>query len=895
MPLNMPSNVADAPKDDTSARPTLVMPGNVASTETPAATLRDKAVATGQGMVGGFADMLPLAGAISGTMAGGPPGGIIGTGLGFIARNALKEFGDIPDVEEMPEELRPFGYFGNVVGGSVSAGGPLVQAVKTGARSGVRFFDRILETAQRRPVAFGASETSAAVMSGVAEGTAESAAPGETGVRIGAGIAGGAFSPGGGLLLATDAAKSAITRISGSLTQSGREASAVREINRILGQTDEVPADIARAIRDARIDLPAGASPTADALTNSPGLKAMAAEFRRRDPQFADASLTSNTEALNVYKQTIKAIATSGDPGAVQAIAELRQRYFDTLLQGQFDAAEAAAVTAAGRIGVTSPERLSVLSSRATEIVQQSLTNARTAERALYDAVEDGPASADSIVNAFYDIRANDLPTGAGNPIREPPALAVRFVNEIVEAGRDNTTPTGIVDASGRSITRTTPGSATPSSIAELRKFRTEMLDAAREASANGAGRDARVFGRLAEAALDDLALVAGGEDSALGVARAFSVSLNDTFTRTFANQASQTTRSGAARLPPELLVRRATATGQEVGELRLRELQEAVEFGNPDAARELLAIQEQFLRSTAQKMIGHTGQITPHALTTFKRNHGPTLDMFHGLRDQLADVATAQEFFGRIAQRTTDARRTINKRAAFAQIAQMENPTLEVGRILSGSRPADGFRQLAVLARRGGDDAVDGLKSAVLDNSFQRANTNVNGFSFAKMQQDLFEPRRAGQDSTIDLMKRTGVMSQGEVTRMKAFFKRTDAIEEAMRTGRGLDDLLTGESAAFDLVLRVAGAKTGTALSGGNNSIIAAAAGSRFARTIFDRIPAGRIQDVLVEAFKNPAFMETLLKRAPDPRTRIELGKKLNAFVFSVIGNEIGSEPDPN
>src|SRR5690606_35505997 len=84
--------------------------------------------------------------------------------------------------------------------------------------------------------------------------------------------------------------------------------------------------------------------------------------------------------------------------------------------------------------------------------------------------------------------------------------------------------------------------SAASATVRELLILRSRMLDEARSAAANSDDAGARVPGRLAEAALDDLTGVPGNDE-----ARAFSQTLHDNFTSSFVGDVLATDSTSVA------------------------------------------------------------------------------------------------------------------------------------------------------------------------------------------------------------------------------------------------------------------------------------------------------------------------------------------------------------
>lgn len=913
MALKIPANAVADEEENTA--PVIQVPSNAveADTAAPDATLGDKALAAGQGAARGFADALPMVGgtvgAILGAGAGAPtgPGAVatgaagmaLGAGAGTAAKGALYDFFDIPTVEEMPENLRPYGYGGQTVGGALPFAAVPVSAIQSGFRTvgrslnlpfGIntpgRMFDRIIETAIRRPKAFAATEAGAAVGSGIGAGTAEAAFPDNTGARIGGELVGGLLAPGGLIMMATDAVRGVYQRAMTTFSRTGRESAAANEVARILNQSGQDPNVVAQQIADAQKLLPRGANPSSGQLTGNPVLIAMEEEIGRRNAKFGRDVRAQGQGTLETLRTSADALAATGDPAALREASVLHREYFSAAMESDLAHAEQQAVEAAARIGPNDEQSISEISRRTAELLDESLSNARARERALYAEVPNGPAGADAISATAAEIEAEDLASVGGDLLEMLPPLARRFVEKVNKLTADSVEDTGIVGADGKPITRTVPGNPQPVTIDEVRKLRSRMLDEARTAAASGSYAEARIYGKLAEAALEDLNAVteAGG---ALDLARNYSRALNDTYTRSFAGSATADAKTGGRRLPPELLLRRAAGTGQELGALRMRELRQAVEFGSPEAGAELLASQEQFLRSAADALVNpETGVVTPRTLAQFRRRNAETLAEFPALDEQLRNASDASAFLRGVRTSLTQTQRALDQQA-FSKLAGAENPAVVIARILNGPQPASDFRQLATLARLDGPDAVGGLARSTLDEAFQRAG-GAESFSFRSLRDQLYTPRRGGeQQSTIDLLRRNRVMSAEELDRLDTLIAEGERVERALQGGEHIDSLLESENAMVDLAMRISGAKVGTAISGTSggqgHGLLAAAAGIRFVRRVLDKIPAGKVQEVLIEAAKDPAFMEVLLRKGKTPRDKINIGQKLNAYLLNL------------
>jgi hypothetical protein len=62
---------------------------------------------------------------------------------------------------------------------------------------------------------------------------------------------------------------------------------------------------------------------------------------------------------------------------------------------------------------------------------------------------------------------------------------------------------------------------------------------------------------------------------------------------------------------------------------------------------------------------------------------------------------------------------------------------------------------------------------------------------------------------------------------------------------------------------------------------LVAAQAGSKFARRLAQQIPAAKTSAIIAEAVENPKLMAALLKRGRTPKQRREMQRQVNAFLL--------------
>jgi hypothetical protein len=113
--------------------------------------------------------------------------------------------------------------------------------------------------------------------------------------------------------------------------------------------------------------------------------------------------------------------------------------------------------------------------------------------------------------------------------------------------------------------------------------------------------------------------------------------------------------------------------------------------------------------------------------------------------------------------------------------------------------------------------------------------------------------------------------------------------IETAVKNNIPLDDVIQGADAVTDLALRVVGARIGTAAApGGPGSLIAASAGSKAVRQIFDQLPSATVRQILENAVKDPEAMAILLEKGRTQKQQIDIANRLLNYLGS-MGVSVG------
>ena len=754
------------------------------------------------------------------------------------------------EIEDLPRAAQIGARAGQVVGASIPfAAAPLAAAranvfrapiIGSGRGFGIptgtgNVLNPVVEGARSAPRAFTAIE--AAGIGGAAQGAAlaEAFAPGNVPVRVGAEIAGGFINPAGLLgRLVSNAGRSASTTFR-AFTPAGRQSRASEVIQGRLVEMGEDPAEVAQTLRaanDIKTPLTAGQASGSQALLD------LEAKIARSNRPFGRDAEKRLKDALENVQDQLGRLKAEGSPAALRIEAKLRQDAFDNLLAERIRGAEQRAAEAAARIGPS--QTRAQASTEAFEELNQALRDAREVERTLWEQVPKDLASPLVNVRAARDRIADELLEGEKVPLE--PQLNGLLRSEIASSG-------------------------------DILKLRNRALALSRDATGRGDFSTARQLNDIADGALDDLE---GLQNPFAQEARDFSRTLNDKFTRSFGGQALARDRTGQRRIPPELMLERAFGRGGVRGDLQFRQLQEAAEFsGLPGAMRNQ---QEAFLRDVSDQLMTN-GIADPEKIRLFLGTNEELMSRFPALRADLEDARTASRLLEDVTTRNQSAQKAVRQKAAFGRLIDAENPAVEVGKILNGPNPSREYSQLARLARRAGAGTMAGLKTSTLDVAMNAARSADGSFSFSRLKEQL-DPRRGA--GLINRMLKNKVMAPAEASRLRKLVDRAVELENISASSTG--DLLEETDPLTDLVIRMAGVRIASVsplATQGPGQIVAAGAGSRFARRIFEKVPQTRVADVLTEAAADPKFMAALLERPRTPARRRALERQLNSFLI--------------
>tara|TARA_R110001606_G_scaffold268127_1_gene416842 strand:+ start:1860 stop:5690 length:3831 start_codon:yes stop_codon:yes gene_type:complete len=467
------------------------------------------------------------------------------------------------------------------------------------------------------------------------------------------------------------------------------------------------------------------------------------------------------------------------------------------------------------------------------------------------------------------------------------------------------------------------PNRVSPVTAEEMFSVRSEVLnDAAGVASGavlrRGTANQARKLGEIAEALLDDLNRMPDGELDAFDVARAFSASLNDVFTRSIVGKGRAKDAMRGNRIPPELLVNSFVRNSPDVTELRVQQLQGVAKFaeeqgfeGAEGVFTSVNNIMEGAIRSLRLQAMNPDGSINAGALDRFKRDNAELMELFPNLKSDLETAAKAQRTVETFSKRSDASKKVADSQAYLATLIGNSSPHLALTEALSftpknakQADPIGGLRRLFRLTSvkfKGPDgkflpaaeqDAMrgkinEGYFNTILQHAMMEAGGEGKTFDHVTFHRTLFAPlpgQGAGKRSLVDLAESYGIMDENQIRRIRTISNQMVRLSVADAAGKLADpDLIKQAGPLFDFYVGMVGLAGGTkayqALTGGTGgtaSISAAGYTKGIALDFFKNIPASKRMEAIQMIFTDPEMAATLIRNPKNQKEGVAQANRI-------------------
>lgn len=789
------------------------------------------------------------------------------------------------------------------------------EALRTGGRGSrsIRFtrgaermLSKTAEEARKNPVLTALAEAGAGTGATVAAGVAEESAPGEALPRVAAEAVGGIvpsiFVPAIARGVSTlynnrDQLKPFLRDLKERFDRGGLQGlfSGVKEQRlrkaadriRVLleSQEEDVDAVIEALEGTGRALVDENGKPlpiTSGAKAGSPTLLAIESALEAMAPRLGEERAAAAESAINAIRAQVMLMSQSGNREALEASASTLNDVFTSALTNRLSSRNEKLLQAFEAVAGADQRSNAELGQALYDIAETELQRARAQERNLWESIPEYTIDLFGAEEpAFLTAWKSSIPSTkeAQEVVLQKLRPLARFVDRKAEE-----------TASFESMMEATLSST------ELTEMRAIANTLVRELRASGDYNAARIAGRFADGLLEDLERIPDAEISqAYIAAREYSKSLNDVFRRAFAGDMLETQKTGAERIPVELLMDRMLRGGADPTLLRIKDMQKVGQFAADqglEGAEQTMAnidtVYEAMLRSARATALDPTsaGKINQQALNRWMTQNAELLDMFPALRSDLQNLDTAQVLLNRTAAYNKAKQAKIQRQVNFQNLLgeNAESPVFAVAQALStGNRfPLRSLDNLTRVAMNAPEEAQAGakkaLQGAILEWVMTKGGSTGTRFSPKVMWETLTDPiRGSGTDgaSLISYMKAKDLITDAEAKNLDSMLREMIKYEAGMNAGT-IDQLAEDSGPIFDLFLRISGAKLGTMgsemLGGGSQSLIAAGAGSKAMRQVFENIPLALQMDVMLDLVRDPKLLAMYLKKPASEKEKLGL-----------------------
>jgi hypothetical protein len=746
------------------------------------------------------------------------------------------------------------------------AAGRGVQPITKGVTAPVR------ESARRAPGSFAAGEASAASGAGVGAGMAYELFPGDPTAEAFGEIAGGFLSPGVMASRVAGPSVRAAKRYGKSFTSGGQRDAAADQLNRTMENYGEDPQEVAQQLQGE--DVP-GTDLTPGAKTGSPTLLALERSLINKNRDLRRVVDQKTAKNLEVINRELDALAGDGTPE--QAQAGIRNRV-DRLEQALDTRLQQAIIEARADVDPSDvPNARREANLRAREALEDALKDARQQERNLWQQVPD-----DVSVNTDATRRAYDEAKQSLGKAERQAGVIPDVAEKLLGRQGDQAGPNQIGDVD---------------TVKEMRSLYSQLRESARIARSSGERNKARVADKIADAVLEDFADADVSSEVAptFDRARTFSEMVNRKFKQGTVGRLLGSERTGGERVSPENTLEDTLGRGGARGRTNAETLRDAA--GTPEGStqaglrsQQMEGAQEQFLRAMALRAIDDNGRVNGRALRAFLENNRDKLQDFPQLRESLGTVDKAYKRLKRFQKGRQGKPSVTDKHLARAELFTNAKPQEAMQTVFRSQDPAEGLSGLVRMARKDqSGEALKGLRTAFFKQAIDRARRTAGDKSMVDaeaLRSALYDPATPGGKSLMQVAKRERLVTPGNEARLRRLLKTQQKVQDQLANRDTLadEDLYDQPAAAFDMLARMIGANIGGASATGQATgtpLVLAQAGSQTARRLMEKVPVEKMENIYIEAVKDPEAMKLLMERAPSKSRQAALSRRLNAFLI--------------
>ena len=772
-------------------------------------------------------------------------------------RKGLSKVGvGFKDIKDIPEDKRFYAVAGQTIGESIiPAALPFKAAAKVKDVKKIKgLFSPVIRGAAQRPLAFAGTEALTATAAGGGAGLAEISYPGDPTARTIGELVGGttaALSP--GLNLPTILKEGRRLYRSVKPGQEGLQREAAEIIQREV--TD--PEKTLRKLQQ----VPVSESLTSGQITGDPGLLAIENTLIKESNQVRGDVGARIKKSFKDFSDEYKKIIQIGDPQEIRKASQNRLEIINSYLTNKVDNAVNTVDDLSANAFVTDKNKETV-NLEARKVIDSSLKDANATEKQLWGKLNnDLPIKITNFKKALRDVIDNKADEEIINP-------------RIIQRNKSLKDKDFLT-------------------LGNLQKSRSFYLDEARKLTANNDFNSARKYKLLAQEILQDFnSIKPKNEIDKINYedARDFTKAKSELFRKPAVAKILGRRPSGEKVIREEQTLSSLTVP-KDNGKYSLKELRKAAEldinireesFKSPKRYSEMELLQNDMLRILAGETVNYRGGINLKNLENFVKQFEPSL-RDTGLYDKFSNINEARRIAENISKVANKRTKAFNTKSFTSQVANGNIDNIINRLINTSSTPTADITSLAAITRNKGRQ---GLQYSIMQNLLESSSISKNNqtiISGIKLNSILNKITETGE-SLGDVLVKTNAISKQQKNNLDALIEKSNVFENALNNTEMIDNLIGKESPIYDLLLRISGSNIGAAGAVGQVSgspLVAAQAGSRATKTLLNQMPRAKVQQILIEAMKNPNLMKILLTKPTNINRRL-LTNQINGYLIA-------------
>jgi hypothetical protein len=430
----------------------------------------------------------------------------------------------------------------------------------------------------------------------------------------------------------------------------------------------------------------------------------------------------------------------------------------------------------------------------------------------------------------------------------------------------------------------------TATTVREMQSLRSKLLETARIARKEGHWNKARIAQDVSDSIIDDIESSAANTTSAANLKTA--IAATKQFKMRFESgepgRILGYSRSGAPAINPDLTLEMTVGRMGERGAVDLNKV-----VVTPEARQ---ATQRYLARSFTDYADPKGGGVSPTRADRWIRTNEAILDEFPGLKKQLSDATSAQEFADNVKLKMAERKKSLQnpKISTSARFLNRADMGQEIDGILKARRPARTAMELVRQARKDpSGDALEGLRAGFIDDMLGKSTL---GPSNELGQQTLSGRALLGYVNKNEPTLRA-VFTNNQISRMRRVGSELSKIETFDRISAGKTgiELKDRASSAVRMFARLTGARLGGKMGSGSmgGSLQYASIFSSRAQKFITWLSRDTAEQLVNDAIlsKDPALLNSLLKpmAKPTPKRKdlVSLNKNLNLWL-STTGKRV-------